>query len=115
MRTPPLISHDYSVCVILVNLSIFIAPPVNVYTVGSEAIIRCILLPGGNYTWIKNGSALVNTDRARFLNNGMLLIRDVRPEDEAEYVCVGSSSQGVVAASVKLTVGGMHLCFLLLC
>lgn len=75
---------------------------------GETAELGCIVvgLPESTVSWRHNGQPLMGERFQSFGDNGTLLIRDVRLEDNGMYECVAVNQLGEDQASVKLTVYG---------
>ncbi|XP_030832325.1 scavenger receptor cysteine-rich type 1 protein M160 isoform X1 [Strongylocentrotus purpuratus] len=73
---------------------------------GETAELGCIVvgLPESTVSWRRNGQPLMGERFQSFGENGTLLIRDVRLEDNGMYECVAVNQLGEDQASVKLTV-----------
>lgn len=80
---------------------------------GESLSLKCAVkgVPEPMIEWTKNGELLASSDIMNLkYKNGVasLVIEEVFPEDEGEYICKASNSQGSTETHCKLTIIRMY-------
>jgi VCBS repeat-containing protein len=88
-----------------------------VYDVGSEAILKCLVVDSGATTtakvaemnWFKNGIKIDNSGKYRIYTNGTLTIGNVAASDAGRYSCRVSSNDSHTTKTVVVKITGKNI------